>query len=504
MSARLLLRALGEAGLTCRLLVLRPHGVTSPGPHDRCARVPFAASARSVRRTAMPPRVHPRSPSSQPLPAAVFRPALPLVPRGIPGRKTAVPYLQTIKPSIQNQDPYTQPDPLRPKAATLTLRRRWCPFGTSTLASPVRQALLVLRPHHAFLPRPHVLHEAGACVAAPALRAIALRAFRIPRPPLAFRLVGPVRLRLTSAACAGRPPPQRRPDARNRRRLRRPASVRKGISSPRTPHLCQDGKPPFLRFSTPRYAEPLPLPRPSSDKPRHSPSDDGGSTASFHLRWPPLRAKHGCSHRAFGYVFTAAPRTPLCGRLTVPPSSLSALRALRSERAAVCPASKVSPPLGTPLCQKREPAVLYFPFDKLTEPSALNRASHWFMGFSLPVCIVPHAIQLRCDQAHRSDGSTIWNDGDDLPRPVGGDASVTECASRPTFRKRRRRPGLTRTLRRAPAAASSLCGSEAATFVSRAGHTAPQRCPPATMRPDLWPLSAWLSPAVFFTIDRRR
>lgn len=236
-------------------------------------------------------------------------------------------------------------------------------------------------------------------MAAPALRAIALRAFRIPRPPLAFRLVGPVRLRLTSAACAGRPPPQRRPDARNRRRLRRPASVRKGISSPRTPHLCQDGKPPFLRFSTPRYAEPLPLPRPSSDKPRHSPSDDGGSTASFHLRWPPLRAKHGCSHRAFGYVFTAAPRTPLCGRLTVPPSSLSALRALRSERAAVCPASKVSPPLGTPLCQKREPAVLYFPFDKLTEPSALNRASHWFMGFSLPVCIVPHAIQLRCDQA---------------------------------------------------------------------------------------------------------
>ena len=46
----------------------------------------------------------------------------------------------------------------------------------------------------------------GACVAVPALRAIALRASTSPARP-AFRLVGPVRLRLTSAACAGRPPP---------------------------------------------------------------------------------------------------------------------------------------------------------------------------------------------------------------------------------------------------------------------------------------------------------
>jgi len=42
------------------------------------------------------------------------------------------------------------------------------------------------------------------------------------------------------------------------------------------------------------------------------------------------------------------------GRLTVPPSSLSALRALRSERAAVCPASKVSPPSGPPPSARME------------------------------------------------------------------------------------------------------------------------------------------------------
>ena len=122
----------------------------------------------------------------------------------------------------------------------------------------------------------------------------ALRAFRIPRPPLAFRLVGPVRLRLTSAACAGRPPPQRRPDpAPKRRRLRRRASAQKGISPSGPPPLPEKGTYGSL---LPADAEPFSLPCPVVA------FGVDGSCASFHTRSSsaapgPLRAKHVCSHR---------------------------------------------------------------------------------------------------------------------------------------------------------------------------------------------------------------
>jgi len=470
-----------------------------------------------------------------------------------------------------NQDPYTQPDPLRPEAATLTrppacaacgraLRRRRCPCGTSTPSSKLVRLFLCFaritrhcRDHTCCTRRGRAWPLQPSASRYPPGGVIGtLRAFRIPRPPLAFRLVGPVRLRLTSAACAGRPPPQRRPDpAPKRRRLRRRTSAQKGISPSGPPPL------PGWRTSVPsvlhsplRGTPPSPSCRgialratpddrpaihgfvPSSmaaascearlltqslrlrvhSRASHSalrPVDraafvtERASRSTFRTRLglpglkgisplgnPPLPEERACGsllpvrqahgtllspcvhrstrdpaslHRGRSVRSTAVhtepsatcspPRLALrliashhvlpsgrashrrmdrptwnaglprhsadalarsarrrevnpIGRLTVPPSSLSALRALRSERAAVGPTSKVSPPLGTPLCQKREPAVLYFPFDKLTEPNALNRASHWFMGFSLPVCIVPHAIQLRCDQAGRSDGST--------------------------------------------------------------------------------------------------
>ena len=128
-----------------------------------------------------------------------------------------------------NQDPYTQPDPLRPEAATLTrppacaacgraLRRRRCPCGTSTPSSKLVRLFLCFARITRHCPDHTCCTRRGR---AWPFQPFALRAtgLHIPLPPLAFRLVGPVRLRLTSAACAGRPPPQRRPDARNRRRL---------------------------------------------------------------------------------------------------------------------------------------------------------------------------------------------------------------------------------------------------------------------------------------------
>ena len=258
-------------------------------------------------------------------------------------------------------------------------------------------------------------------MAVPALRYAT--GLHIPLPPLAFRLVGPVRLRLTSAACAGRPPPPKG-------QIVRRSVAAFGVALPRIPRAVtatrEGGKrylppdPPLPEKETygsllPADAEPFSLrayndPRTRSSLVRlrrirlhqdrsvqnTSVHTEPSATCSppqadppleeqprFALRLPgtvlrsgaglpglkgisplgnpplpekrtcgsllpvrqahgtllspcmprsmrrssfaapgPLRAKHVCSHRAFGYVFTAAPRTALCGRLAATPPSL--------------------------------------------------------------------------------------------------------------------------------------------------------------------------------------
>ena len=167
------------------------------------------------------------------------------------------------------------------------LRRRRCPFGTSDACLETRQALHVLRPHHTFFPTTRAARGGGVRGRSSPSR-YALRAFRIPRPPLAFRLVGPVRLRLTSAACAGRPPPQKGQDLPGTALRRRAAahmsrhSLGDGgkVSPPPGPptsareeNLRSFGSPLPVRGTL------LPLPRTSTTSPTAMP-DDGRSTAS--------------------------------------------------------------------------------------------------------------------------------------------------------------------------------------------------------------------------------
>ena len=194
--------------------------------------------------------------------------------------------------------------------------------------------------------------------------------------------------------------------APKRRRLRRRASAQRYLLPPAPPPLPE--KETYGSLLPVRQAHGTLLPPCMPRSMRRS---------SLAARRP-LRAKHACSHRAFGYVFTAAPRALLsfwpvgnAAFVTACPvvalrEDGSALRALRSERAAVCPASKVSPPSGPPPSARKEN--LRFPTSPAWggEPFSLPLSRHSAFGTTADVCVVPHAIQLRCDQAGRSDGST--------------------------------------------------------------------------------------------------